>query len=137
MARFTTLDEYLASIADPTHREQFAGLLRWVGATWPQLECQVKWNQPMFTDHGTFILGFTALTNHITVGPERRTLARFMGDVETLKLVHGAKTFRIGYDEAGQQRDLLRQIVDYTIADKKDVQTFWDKRPVGDGMAQA
>lgn len=27
--------------------------------TYPQLDTTVKWNQPMFTDHGTFIIAFS------------------------------------------------------------------------------
>lgn len=133
MARFSDLDEYLGSIADDGHREAFAALLARIAGTWPDLECQVKWNQPMFTHHGTFIIGFTALAHHITVGPERRALARAMPEIERLGLTHGTKTFRIGYDETGDdtpQWKLLSGIIDWTIVDKRDVTTFWDKRGV-------
>ena len=61
MAKFANVEEYLDSIADGRHRAEFKELLDWVHATWPQLVCEVKWNQPMFMDHGTFIIGFTAL----------------------------------------------------------------------------
>ncbi len=128
MARFAILDEYLQSITDPEHRAAFAGLLGRIERTWPQLECEVKWNQPMYTHHATFIIGFTALAHHITVGPERRTLAHLMPRIEELGLAHGTKTFRIGYDEP--QWDLLSDAIEWTIADKREITTFWDNRPV-------
>ena len=36
----------------------------------PQLKEENKWNQPMFNDHGTFIIGFSIAKGHIAVAPE-------------------------------------------------------------------
>jgi uncharacterized protein YdhG (YjbR/CyaY superfamily) len=34
------------------------------------LKEEIKWNQPMFSDHGTFIIGFSIAKEHIAVAPE-------------------------------------------------------------------
>lgn len=57
----TTFAQYLAQIDSPTHRDQFAAVLQWVAQQDPQLTGVIKWNQPMFTAHGTFILVNTTL----------------------------------------------------------------------------
>ncbi len=50
--------DYLASISDDQHRAKLADVLGWVSRKFPGLEPKIAWNQPMFTDHGTFIIGF-------------------------------------------------------------------------------
>ncbi|MBE5393793.1 DUF1801 domain-containing protein [Brevibacillus borstelensis] len=47
--------DFLARIDNPQHRAQTEAVLAWVAATFPNLTPAMKWNQPMFTDHGTFI----------------------------------------------------------------------------------
>lgn len=130
MAKYANVEEYLGSIADERHRAEFKELLDWVHATWPQLVCEVKWNQPMFMDHGTFIIGFTALTNHVTVGSEPRAFEHAMPLIEQQHLKRGKKTFQIPY-ERSDAWEVLEQIIEFTIADKHDVQTFWDQRRPG------
>ena len=130
MAKYANVEEYLGSIADERHRAKFKELLDWVHATWPQLVCEVKWNQPMFVDHGTFIIGFTALANHVTVGSEPRAFEHAMPLIEQQHLKRGKKTFQIPY-ERSDAWEVLEQIIEFTTADKRDVQTFWDQRRLG------
>lgn len=130
MAKYADVEEYLDSIADSDHRDEFNELLNWVHATWPQLVCEIKWNQPMFTDHGTFIIGFTALTNYVTVGSEPRAFEHAVPLIEQQHLKRGKKTFQIPYGRSDAW-EVLEQIIDSTIADKRDVQTFWDQRRSG------
>ena len=54
------LDEYLETIPDDDNRERMVDVLVWVGLTYPELELRIEWNQPMFTHHGTYIIGFSA-----------------------------------------------------------------------------
>lgn len=64
--------EYLNGIGHPDHRERMEEMLGWVAGTFPDLEPVIKWNQPMFTDHGTYIIGFSVAKNHLSVRPSRR-----------------------------------------------------------------
>lgn len=85
----------------------------------------------MFTHHGTFIIGFSVATKHFTVAPEMRTFEHFLPQIKDLKLKHGKKTFQLQF---GQDipYDLLRALINYTLADKQNVTSFWDKRKVGE-----
>ena len=71
-----TLDEFLAAIPDD-NREQMVDVLVRVGLTYPELELRIAWNQPMFTHHGTYIIGFSAASKHMAMAPERATMIRF------------------------------------------------------------
>ncbi len=109
--------EYLAKIDNPAHRDQLASVLDWVSTTYPQLVGQIKWNRPMFTDHGTFIISFT-------VGPEPQVFAAVLPKLEQLGLEHGKKTFQIPFD-APVPTDLLATIIEQTMTLKQDVSSFW------------
>ena len=56
----STLDEYLATIPNDANRARMVDVLVWVGLTYPELELRIACNQPMFTHHGTYIIGFSA-----------------------------------------------------------------------------
>ncbi|WP_291452238.1 iron chaperone [Actinomyces sp. ICM47] len=72
-----TLDEFLATIPDAQHRARMVDVLVWMGLTYPELELRIAWNQPMFTHHGTYIVGFSAASTHMAMIPERATMIRF------------------------------------------------------------
>ena len=54
-----TLADYLAQAKAPQRRVRMAEVLEWAERTFSGLEPRVAWNQPVFTDHGTFIIGIT------------------------------------------------------------------------------
>lgn len=70
-------DEYLERIGDPRHRARIQEVLAWVAETFPELTPRIAWSQPMFTHHGTFIIGFSTAKNHLAIAPERAGLERF------------------------------------------------------------
>ena len=72
-----TLDEYLVTIPDDDNQARMVDVLVWVGLTYPALELRIAWNQPMFTHHGTYIVGFSAASKHMATAPERATMIRF------------------------------------------------------------
>lgn len=63
-------EEYLSGIENEAHRSKLREVLTWVKDTFPTLEPKIAWNQPMFTDHGPFILGFSASKPHFFISPE-------------------------------------------------------------------
>lgn len=123
--------EYIQRIDDPDNRLIFGDFINWLTTDFPELKPEYKWNQPMFTHHGTFIIGFSVATKHFTVAPEMRTFEHFLPQIKDLKLKHGKKTFQLQF---GQDipYDLLRALINYTLADKQNVTSFWDKRKVGE-----
>ena len=65
-----TLDEFLSTIPDADNRERMIDVV----LTYPELELCVAWNQPMFTHHGTYIIGFSAASKHMAMAPEHATI---------------------------------------------------------------
>jgi uncharacterized protein YdhG (YjbR/CyaY superfamily) len=62
---------YLNNIGESDKKERMESILKYIKKTFPQLKEEIKWNQPMFTDHGTFIIGFSIAKAHIACFPWR------------------------------------------------------------------
>ncbi len=121
-----TFAHYLAGIDDPEHRARLEQVLKWVMERFPNLEPRVAWNQPMLTDHGTFIIGFSVAKNHFAVAPEKAALLCFADEVIAAGYEHGKMLIRIKWTDRVDY-DLLERIIAFNIADKADCKTFWRK----------
>lgn len=119
-------EEYLSGIENEAHRSKLRDVLSWVKDTFPTLEPKIAWNQPMFTDHGTFILGFSASKAHFSVSPEAHSITVFSDDIAKSGYTRGNNLFRIKWDEAVNY-NLLERMIQYNLEDKKDCTTFWRK----------
>ncbi len=115
---------YLNSIDEPEKRERMRNILSFVRETFPQLKEEIRWNQPMFTDHGTFIIGFSMAKNHISVAPESPVIDVFQKDIEEAGYSYTKGLFRIRWTDKVDY-DLLRRIVAFNIEIKKDMKKFW------------
>ena len=118
--------EYLNSIEKPEHRAKVEEVLSWVAEKFPQLETRIGWNQPMFTDHGTYIIGLSVSTQHISISPETAVLELFRDDIEKAGYTYSKMIFRIRWDEAIDY-SLLDNMITFNIVDKADYKTFWRK----------
>lgn len=118
------LNEFTEKISNPDQRQRLNDLFDWIKGSFPQLETVIKWNQPMFTDHGTFIIGFSVSKKHMSVAPETVTLAAFKEDIEKAGYEHTDNIFKITW---AQEIDfaLLKKIIDYNIQEKIDYTKFW------------
>lgn len=67
------LKEYLECIDIEEQKVRMKEIFEWIDLKFPQLEGTIKWNQPMFLDHGTFIIGFSIAKKHISFTPTRRS----------------------------------------------------------------
>lgn len=99
-------------------------ILNWVQDNYPQLEKKIAWNEPMFTDHGTFIIGFSYAKKHIAVSPEVKTIKKFNKYIVEKELSHTDNIVRIKWEEP-IPFELLKQFIEYNIEDKKDYTKFW------------
>lgn len=61
--------KYVSGIDNPDHRLKAEEILSWTADQFPNLEAQIKWNKPTFTDHGTYIIMFAAAKNHLSILP--------------------------------------------------------------------
>lgn len=116
--------EYLDNIDEPKKKERMESILKYMKKTFPQLKEEIRWNQPMFTDHGTFIIGFSIAKPHIAVAPDSEVIYHFEKEIEEAGYSHTKGLFRIKWTDKVDY-DLLRKIIAYTVEDKKDTEKFW------------
>lgn len=118
------IEEYLVSIESPDHRERMKEILTWVMHTFPQLKPQIKWSTPMFSDHGTFIIGFSTAKGHISVSPEQAGMKQFADDIAQANYSATKGLFRIRWDQLVHY-ELLEKIITFNIQDKAEYTSFW------------
>ena len=124
MAKFSTVDEFLNAVDTREQRAKVQQILDFVAETWPALELAVKWNQPMFLHHGTFIIGFSVFPKNIAVGLEPMVMERLQRDIETAGYTTTRRLFRISWDDQVDYA-LLTRIIELQIAEKADVSGLW------------
>lgn len=119
-----TLEEYLDTLIDEHHRQRILEITKWIAVEFPQLGFKIAWKQPMFTDHGTFILGFSVSKNHISVSPEKQAIDIFADRIKEAGYTHSSNLFRILWSDEIPYA-LLKEIIEFNIEDKKGYTTFW------------
>lgn len=118
--------EYLASIDNPQHKARMEEVLDWIFKKFPNLMPKIAWNQPMFTNHGTFIIGFSISKNHLAVAPERAGIIRFSDEIVQAGYNHSKELVRIPWDSP-VDLVLLEKMIQFNILDKAECSTFWRK----------
>ena len=120
----STLDEYLETITNEDNRARMVDVLVWVGLTYPELELRIAWNQPMFTHHGTYIIGFSAASKHMAMAPERATMIRFEPVMRERGTDFGTMLARQPWDKPFDY-ELLDAFVQHQLEEKQDITSFW------------
>lgn len=121
-----TFADYLAAINDVEQSERIREVLNWIIQKFPNLESKIAWNQPMFTDHGTFIIGFSVSRQHLAVSPEVKGIEEFSAEIIKSGYSLGKNIFRIKWEEPVDYT-LLERLIQYNIDDKKKCAAFWRK----------
>lgn len=118
--------EYLGGITHLEERARMEEILNWVSEKFSVLEPRVAWNQPMFTDHGTFIIGFSVSKQHVAVSPEKVSIDHFSAAIKEAGYGHSSNLFRIKWSQPIPFL-LLEKMIAFNIEDKSDCSTFWRK----------
>lgn len=118
--------EYLARIDNPQHRARMEEIFNWINKKYANLEPKIAWNQPMFTDHGTFIIGFSVAKQHLAIAPERAVINRFSDEILQAGYEHSKELIRIRWDSSVNY-SLLEKIIEFNMLDKANCSTFWRK----------
>lgn len=118
--------EFLGRIDNPQHRDRTEEILTWVSEKFPNLESKIAWNQPMFTDHGTFIIGFSVAKPHLAIAPEKAGILQFADDIVQAGYDHTKELVRIKWNSPIDY-SLLEKIIAFNVADKANCSTFWRK----------
>ena len=121
-----TFKEFISKVDSPKMRERLENVLNWIINKYPQLEEKIGWNQPMLTDHGTFIIGFSVSKNHLAVTPEMHGITQFADEIIKSGYEHTKMLFRIKWDSPVDY-ELLKKMIDFNIHDKANCSTFWRK----------
>ncbi|WP_283152194.1 iron chaperone [Guptibacillus hwajinpoensis] len=119
-------EEYLAKIENLQHRERTEQILTWVQNEFPNLVPKIAWNQPMFTDHGTFIIAFSVAKHHLAVAPEKTGIVHFSEEMKLAGYNHTKQLMRIPWGNS-VDFSLLKKMIEFNIHDKADCSTFWRK----------
>lgn len=119
-----TYGEYLEKIDTEEKRTIVNDLVNWTLVNFKDLKLEMKWNQPMFTKEGTFIIAFSALKNHISVAPEKLILDQFLDEITELGYKYSKMIFKIKYTD-NIDHVLLHNIIQKCIEVKKDYTQFW------------
>lgn len=116
--------DWLQGIANEKNRERAAQVLRWVNDEFPQLGFRLAWNQPMFTNNDTFIVGFSAAAKHMAFSPEHAGMVEFEDRLDAEGISHGTMMARMMWNEEVPW-DLLRDMIAFNIKDKEGHPKFW------------
>src|SRR5699024_3413273 len=106
------------------HRVRTEEVLSWVSKKYPSLIPEIKWNQPMFTDHGTYIIGFSVAKHHLAVAPETAGINHFSNEIVQAGYTHTKGLVRLPWNNPVDFL-LLEKMIEYNILDKADCSTFW------------
>lgn len=117
-------EEFLAGIENPQHRARTEEVLGWVTQNYPDLAPKIAWNQPVFTDHGTYIIGFSVAKQHLAVSPEKAGIDHFSDEIVQAGYEHTKMLVRIPWDKPVDYA-LLERVIEFNIADKAETTTFW------------
>ncbi|PBB06193.1 MULTISPECIES: iron chaperone [Salimicrobium] len=119
-----TFEKYLETLTAPEARVRMEEVLTWMREEFPQLNERIAWNQPMFTDHGTYIIGFSASKKHMAVSPEKEGITHFSKEIEDAGYRHTKMLLQIPWAKPVDYK-LLKRMISYNIAEKKNCTSFW------------
>ena len=116
--------DFLNTMEDREKRARMEDILQHITNKFPELKREIKWNQPMFTDHNTFIIAFSVAKNHISISPETKALDHFDEQIKQAGYERTKMLFKIKWTDK-INFDLLDAMIDYNIKEKKNMTRFW------------
>ncbi|WP_412518416.1 iron chaperone [Staphylococcus simulans] len=117
-------NDYLNKVEDPKQKEILTNVFNWVDETFPELEKVIKWNQPMYTHHGTYIIGFSRAKAHFSINPEAAGMKPFIARFDKNGYTYTENLFRIKWTQ-DVDYDLLKDMIQYNLEDKAEITSFW------------
>lgn len=121
-----TFTEFIAEIEQPEQRARVEEVLTWATTKFPTLEKKIAWNQPMLTDHGTFIIGFSVSKKHFAVAPEALGIEVFSDQIKEAGYGQTKNLMQIPW-ESPIDYGLLERMIEFNISDKANYSSFWRK----------
>lgn len=119
-----TFEDYFKKIENEERRNKLRDLFQWILTEFPDLDTRIAWNEPMFTHHGTFIIGFSSAQKHLSVSSEVACLNKFLPTIEEIGYSHTNNIFRIKWTEEINYI-LIKDMIAFNFEDKADYTKFW------------
>lgn len=119
-----TFNGFLEKIENEKHRDKLKSILDHIENKYTNLNQEIKWNQPMFVDHGTFIIAFSVSKEHIAISPESKTLQVFEQEIKEAGYKATKMLFRIKWNDE-IDFGLIDKLIEYNIEDKKEMKKSW------------
>lgn len=118
--------DFLEGIDNVEQRDRTEEVLNWVNNKFPDLVPEIKYNQPTFTDHGTFIIAFSTAKNHLAISPEKEGIEHFSDEITQSGYEYTTHLMKIPWNKSVDYT-LLEKMIEFNISDKKEDSTFWRK----------
>ncbi len=115
---------FIDSIPNTNNRNKFEQFLNWIHQEYPHLDRQIKWNQPMFIQNGTFIIGFSVAKNHFSVAIEKEGLDAMSDAISQTGYEMSKMLFRVKWSDE-IDKGLFKKIIDFQCEEKKNYTSFW------------
>ena len=117
-------DEFLNKIDEADKRTQVAEVLERIHEAFPELDREVKWNQPFFLNEGTFIIALSVAKNHMSIAPEEVTIEKFSDRIDAAGYDKTKGLFKIKFSD-NVDWELLKDMIAFNIEDKKGYKKLW------------
>ncbi len=118
--------DFLQNIENVFQRNRTEEILNWVNTKYPDLVPEIKYNQPMFIDHGTFIIGFSIAKNHLAISPEKKGIDHFSDRITKSGYDYTTHLMKLPWDKPIDY-SLLEKVIEFNVSDKIDCTSFWRK----------
>lgn len=105
-------------VTDPPRQQRLRAIFDRLAKDYPQLVGKIDWCQPLYTDHGTFIIVFKPTKNYLTVSPEVAAMTKFAVAIEEAGYTQIANPFRSSWQQLISYL-LLATIITFNRADKQ------------------
>jgi len=120
------LKGYLEAIVVAEQKARMEEIFNWIHETFPSLEAVIKWNQAMFVDHGTLIIGFSMAKQHMSFTPEEAVITIFTEDIKKAGYEHTKGIVKVKWaDEVNYE--LIKRLIEFNMIDKAECKTFFRK----------
>lgn len=119
-----TIEEFYNSIDNTEHREYVEDLVQHIQEKFPELELEIKWSQPMFSQDGTYIIGFSTAKKHLAVAPEGKGIRQFQDYLDEHDMDYTKQLIRMPWNKPFDIK-LIDDMIEFNMEDKKGYPKFW------------
>jgi len=114
-SRFSSVEDYLASLDDPAKERTLRAVIDLILGQFPELESKISWNVPTIHWNGKYVVGLAAYKHHLTFSPwSSRVMEAFQARLG--KFVLFKNCFQIPVDWSVDQ-ELVQDLVRARLAE--------------------